>query len=99
MIFNKYIYLFPYCSHPGTRVSAKNLYNEYISNRNHVHMNSTVWYTLTEFVKYLGKTGKCKVDETPKGWFIQLIQKDPFEEMKQNSKRKREALLKAEEED
>ena len=24
-------------------------------------------------------TGKCRVDETPKGWFISLIQADPLE--------------------
>ncbi|KAF1001795.1 hypothetical protein AG4045_028011 [Apium graveolens] len=30
-------------------------------------MNSTQWVTLTGFVKYLGKTGKCKVEETFKG--------------------------------
>ncbi len=37
-------------------------------------MNSTKWLTLTDFVKYLGREGKCKVEETPKGWFITLIQ-------------------------
>ena len=37
-------------------------------------MNATKWLTLTEFVQYLGKTGQCRVDETPKGWFISLIQ-------------------------
>jgi len=29
-------------------------------------MNSTKWSTLTTFVKYLGKTSKCIVDETEK---------------------------------
>ena len=42
--------------------------------RDHIHMNATKWLTLTEFVQYLGKTGQCRVDETPKGWFISLIQ-------------------------
>ena len=42
-------------------------------------MNSTKWLTLTEFVKYLGREGKCKVEETPKGWYITLIHKDPAE--------------------
>lgn len=49
------------------------VYNEFIADRNHIHMNSTRWLTLTEFVKYLGREGKCKVDETEKGWFITLI--------------------------
>jgi DNA/RNA-binding protein KIN17 len=61
------------CSHPSSRVSAKNVYNEFIADRHHVHMNSTKWLTLTEFVKHLGRTGQCKVEETEKGWFITLI--------------------------
>ena len=42
-------------------------------------MNSTKWFTLTEFVKYLGRTGQCKVDETAKGWFISVVHKDEGE--------------------
>ena len=45
-------------SHPYSRVSAKNVYNEYIQDRHHIHMNSTKWLTLTEFVKYLGREGE-----------------------------------------
>lgn len=59
------------------RISANIFYNEYIADKEHVHMNSTRWLTLTEFVKYLGKEGHCLVDETPKGWFIQYIDRDP----------------------
>ena len=44
-------------SHPRARVAAKNVYNEFIADKYHIHMNSTKWFTLTEFVKYLGKTG------------------------------------------
>ncbi|MFS7951897.1 putative KIN17-like protein [Helianthus anomalus] len=43
-----------------SRIAATVVYNEYINDRHHVHLNSTKWATLTEFVKYLGKTGKCK---------------------------------------
>ncbi|MFS7965361.1 putative KIN17-like protein [Helianthus anomalus] len=63
-------------SHRFSRIAATVVYNEYINDRHHVHMNSTKWATLTEFVMYLGKTGKCKVDETPKGWFITYIDRD-----------------------
>lgn len=48
-------------SHPYSRVSAKNVYNEYIADRHHIHMNSTHWLTLTDFVQHLGKKGLCKV--------------------------------------
>ena len=40
-------------------------------------MNATQWETLTDFVKWLGRDGHCVVDETPKGWFITYIDKDP----------------------
>ncbi|KAK1166966.1 DNA/RNA-binding protein KIN17-like [Acipenser oxyrinchus oxyrinchus] len=59
------------------RVHNNIVYNEYISDREHVHMNSTQWETLTDFTKWLGKEGYCKVDETPKGWYIQYIDRDP----------------------
>eukprot|EP00038_Savillea_parva_P013242 m.7738 g.7738 ORF g.7738 m.7738 type:complete len:406 (+) comp2473_c0_seq1:218-1435(+) len=59
------------------RVSANVFYNEYIADKEHLHMNSTRWSTLTDFVKYLGREGKCIVDETPKGWFLQFIDRDP----------------------
>ncbi|KAJ8261766.1 hypothetical protein GJAV_G00158170 [Gymnothorax javanicus] len=59
------------------RVHNNIVYNEYISDREHIHMNSTQWETLTDFTKWLGKKGFCKVDETPKGWYIQYIDRDP----------------------
>uniref|UniRef100_A0AAV2IZ71 DNA/RNA-binding protein KIN17 n=1 Tax=Knipowitschia caucasica TaxID=637954 RepID=A0AAV2IZ71_KNICA len=59
------------------RVHNNIVYNEYISHREHIHMNSTRWETLTEFTKWLGREGLCKVDETPKGWYIQYIDRDP----------------------
>lgn len=76
-------------SHGSTRVSAKVVYNEFINDRNHVHMNSTKWLSLTEFVQYLGKEGLCRVDQTPKGWFISLIQKDPMEALSDERRIKR----------
>ncbi|XP_071737858.1 KIN17-like protein [Rutidosis leptorrhynchoides] len=76
-------------SHRFSRVAATVVYNEYINDRHHVHMNSTQWATLTEFVKYLGKTGKCKVEETPKGWFITYIDRDSETIFKENLKNKR----------
>lgn len=37
---------------------AQVVYNEYIADRHHVHMNSTKWLTLSEFVQHLGETGE-----------------------------------------
>ncbi|CAI9096825.1 OLC1v1033050C1 [Oldenlandia corymbosa var. corymbosa] len=76
-------------SHRSSRVAATVVYNEYINDRHHVHMNSTQWATLTEFVKYLGRTGKCKVDETPKGWFITYIDRESETLFKEKMKNKR----------
>ncbi|CAB1421824.1 unnamed protein product [Pleuronectes platessa] len=59
------------------RVQNNIVYNEYISDREHVHMNSTQWETLTDFTKWIGREGFCKVDETPKGWYVQYIDRDP----------------------
>ena len=39
------------------RVQANLVYQEYISDREHVHMNATQWETLTDFVKWLGREG------------------------------------------
>ncbi|KAM4677635.1 DNA/RNA-binding protein KIN17 [Discoglossus pictus] len=59
------------------RVHNNIVYNEYISHREHVHMNATQWETLTDFTKWLGREGYCKVDETPKGWYVQYVDRDP----------------------
>ncbi|KAG7445615.1 zinc finger protein RTS2 [Guyanagaster necrorhizus] len=59
------------------RVRANQVYQEYISDKHHVHMNSTRWVTLTEFVKHLGRTGVARVDETGKGWFIAWVDNSP----------------------
>jgi DNA/RNA-binding protein KIN17 len=59
------------------RVRANQVYQEYISDKHHLHMNSTRWVTLTEFAKHLGRTGVARVDETEKGWFIAWIDSSP----------------------
>ena len=51
-----------------TRVAASHFYNEYIADKEHVHMNATRWERLTDVIMYMGKEGHCVVDETPKGW-------------------------------
>lgn len=40
------------------RVHNNIIYNEYISDRQHIHMNATRWETLTEFTKWLGREGE-----------------------------------------
>jgi len=62
--------------YPGKRVHANVVYQQYIGYKEHVHMNSTCWVTLTSFIKHLGRTGKAVVDETEKGWFVTWVEKD-----------------------
>lgn len=83
----------------GTRrVPANRVYQEYISDRGHVHMNATQWLTLTGFVKWLGRTGQCVVDETEKGWFLTYIDRDPETLAAQEKKAKKEKMDKDDEE-
>ncbi|KAK1216925.1 hypothetical protein PQX77_020437 [Marasmius sp. AFHP31] len=72
------------------RVFANRVYQEYIADKGHLHMNATRWVTLTEFVKHLGRTGVAKVDETDKGWFIAWIDNSPKALAKQEASMKKE---------
>ncbi|OII74152.1 uncharacterized protein cubi_02954 [Cryptosporidium ubiquitum] len=56
-----------------TKVLANTVYNDIIHDRNHIHMNSTKWTTLTEFIHYLSNTNKCSIEYSDKGWYIQYI--------------------------
>lgn len=80
------------------RVPANRVYQEYISDRGHVHMNATVWLTLTGFVKWLGRTGQCVVDETEKGWYVTYIDRDPETIAAQERKAKKEKMDKDDQE-
>jgi DNA/RNA-binding protein KIN17 len=62
--------------HGTTKMMANRIYNEVIQDKEHVHMNSTMWASLTDFCKYLGKTGKCVVEETERGWWVTYIERD-----------------------
>ncbi|KAI0754787.1 domain of Kin17 curved DNA-binding protein-domain-containing protein [Daedaleopsis nitida] len=74
------------------RVKANNVYQEFIQDRNHLHMNATRWVTLTEFVKHLGRMGVARVDDTEKGWFIAWIDNSPNALAKQEASMKKERM-------
>jgi DNA/RNA-binding protein KIN17 len=67
------------------RVLANRVYQDYISERHHIHMNSTQWETLRDFVKWLGREGKCIVDETEKGLYVQYIDRHPVNNRNERS--------------
>lgn len=80
------------------RVHANNVYQEYIQDRDHVHMNATQWETLTDFVKWLGREGHCVVDETEKGWYVAYVDRDPETLRRQAAAQRRQKAERGEEE-
>jgi len=79
------------------RVKANNVYQEYIQDRHHLHMNSTRWLSLTEFVKHLGRQGIVRVDETDKGFFIAWIDNSPKALAKAEANMKKERAVTSDE--
>lgn len=71
-------------------VRANQVYNEYIQDKNHLHMNSTRWVSLTEFVKYLGREGIVRAEENEKGWWISWVDNSPKSLARQAESQKRE---------
>lgn len=69
---------------------ANKVYNEYIGDRHHIHMNATRWTTLTDFCKHLAEEGICRVEEGEKGLLLSFISADPDARMRQEQQRKRE---------
>ncbi|KAG2125297.1 domain of Kin17 curved DNA-binding protein-domain-containing protein [Suillus cothurnatus] len=65
------------------RVRVNQVYQEFIQDKNHLHMNATRWVTLTEFAKHLGA-------QTEKGWFIAWIDSSPKALAKQEASMKKD---------
>lgn len=80
------------------RVAANKIYQEYIADKNHIHMNATRWLTLSDYVKWLGRSGQCVVDETEKGWFVTYIDRSPEALEAQNKLEKKEKMEKDDQE-
>jgi len=71
-------------------ILIKKAYNEFIQDKEHVHMNATRWLTLTEFAHHLAKAGLCDIRESEEGFVIRYIDRDPQREAKQAAMRERE---------
>jgi DNA/RNA-binding protein KIN17 len=61
-------------------------------------MNATKWPSLTEFAKFLGREGICRVEETDKGIQIAWIDNSPEALRRQDAIRKKERQDKGDEE-
>ncbi|KAJ9103134.1 hypothetical protein QFC21_002556 [Naganishia friedmannii] len=69
---------------------ANQVYQEYIQDKSHLHMNATRWVTLTEFVKHLGREGLVRAEENEKGWWISWVDNSPKALARQAESQKRE---------
>lgn len=85
-------------SHGEKKVYANHFYQEYIHDKEHIHMNSTKWPSLTEFVKYLGREGICRVEEGERGLEIAWVDDSPEALRRREMVRKKEAMEKGDEE-
>ncbi|KAK9316555.1 domain of Kin17 curved DNA-binding protein-domain-containing protein [Lipomyces starkeyi] len=80
-------------SHGEKKINFNKFYQEYIADRNHIHMNATRWVSLSEFVKYLGDQGICKVEIDPGkegGYTIAYIDNSPESIRRRDLAHKRE---------
>jgi DNA/RNA-binding protein KIN17 len=84
-------------AHGEKQVQMNHFYQEYIANKEHVHMNSTKWPSLTELAKHLGREGICRVEETDKGLHIAWIDNSPEALRRQDAVRKKERQDKGDE--
>jgi DNA/RNA-binding protein KIN17 len=86
-------------SHGEKAVGINWFYQSYIGNKEHVHMNSTKWKSLTEFAKSVGREGLCRVAEDPeKGLTIAWIDNSPEKLRRQEANRKKERQDRGDEE-
>jgi DNA/RNA-binding protein KIN17 len=84
-------------SHGEKKVNMNNFYQQYIRDKEHIHMNSTRWPSLTEFAKYLGKEGICRVEEGDRGLEIQWIDDSPEAIRRREDIKRKERLAKGDE--
>lgn len=84
--------------HGEKQVQINHFYQEYIANKEHIHMNATKWPSLTEFAKYLGREGMCRVEENEKGFHISWIDNSPDALRRQEALRRKEAQDQGDEE-
>lgn len=84
-------------AHGEKKVHMNNFYQEYIRDKEHVHMNSTKWPSLTEFAKYLGREGVCRVEEGERGLEIQWIDDSPDAVARREDVKKKDRQAKGDE--
>lgn len=84
--------------HREKAVHVNKFYQEYIANKEAVHMNATKWNSLTEFAKYLGREGICRVEEKDDGIYIAWIDDSPEALKRREALRRKEMMDRGDEE-
>lgn len=64
-------------NHREKSIQVNRFYQTYIADRNHIHLNATRWHTLSDFAKWLGREGLCRVEEKDDGIYIAWIDTSP----------------------
>jgi DNA/RNA-binding protein KIN17 len=85
-------------AHGEKKIMINHFYQEFIAHKEHIHMNSTKWPSLTELAKHLGREGICRVEETDKGLTIAWIDNSPEALRRQDAIRKKERQDRGDEE-
>ncbi|KAL9041970.1 MAG: hypothetical protein Q9214_003929 [Letrouitia sp. 1 TL-2023] len=85
-------------AHGEKPVHLNHFYQEYIANKEHVHMNATRWASLTEFARHLGREGVCRVEEMEKGLHVRWIDNSPEALRRQDAVRRKERMDRGDEE-
>ncbi|KAL9612741.1 MAG: hypothetical protein Q9167_002680 [Letrouitia subvulpina] len=85
-------------AHGEKPVHLNHFYQEYIANKEHVHMNATRWASLTEFARHLGREGVCRVEETDKGLHVRWVDNSPEALRRQDAVRRKERMDRGDEE-
>ncbi|KAI3397899.1 hypothetical protein diail_10068 [Diaporthe ilicicola] len=64
-------------NHREKSIQINRFYQTYIADRNHIHLNATRWHSLTDFAKWLGREGLCRVEEKDDGIYVAWIDTSP----------------------
>ena len=84
-------------SHGEKKIDANRFYQEYIANKEHIHMTSTKWVTLSEFVKHLGREAICRVEDGERGLMVAWIDNSPEALKRQEIVRRKERMERGDE--
>ncbi|KAK4148218.1 domain of Kin17 curved DNA-binding protein-domain-containing protein [Dichotomopilus funicola] len=85
-------------AHGEKSIHANKFYQEVISRRDHIHLNSTKWHSLTDFVKYISREGIVRAEEKEDGIFIAWIDDSPEAMKRREAVRRKEMQDKGDEE-